>query len=138
MGKNREIVQKLWHAMETGSRQELEALVTSDVEFRLPGATFHGVDGLWGMREMWWTAFPDLKHEMTNVVEDGDALACELHVTGTNSGALQTPKGTVPATGKKVLFESCDYLRLRDGRIASWHAYTDMLSFQVQLGLMPA
>jgi steroid delta-isomerase-like uncharacterized protein len=135
---HREIVEKLWRAMETGTFEELSALVTADVEFRMPGMSFRGAQELWGMRQMWWSAFPDLKHEITHCIEAGDTLSCELHVTGTNSGTLQTPKGAVPATGKKVKFESCDYLRLRDGKISSWHAYTDMLSFQQQLGLMPA
>ena len=137
MGKNHEIVQKLWQAMETGAFEQLSEVVTPDCEFRMPGAELHGVQELWGLQQLWWSAFPDLKHEISHYVENADTLACELHVTGTHSGPLQSPKGIVPATGKKVVFESCDYLRFRDGKVASWHAYTDMLSFQQQLGLAP-
>src|SRR5688572_1423592 len=125
MTKNREIVQKLWQAMETGTFEQLSAVVTPDCEFRMPGADLRGAQELWGLRQMWWSAFPDLKHEIVNSVENSDTLACELHVMGTHSGPLQGPQGTVPATGKKVVFQSCDYLRFRDGKVSSWHAYTD-------------
>ena len=137
MEQHRKLVEKLWLAMENGDIDQLASVTTPDVEFRMPGATLRGLAELKGLRQMWWTAFPDLKHEILNFVESGDSFACEIHVSGTHSGPMQTPKGTIPATGKKVLFESCDYLRFRDGKVASWHAYTDMLSFQQQLGLMP-
>ena len=137
MESHRKLVEKLWLAMENGAHDQIAALVTPDVEFRMPGATLRGPAELSGLQKMWWTAFPDLKHEISNFVESGDSFACELHVKGTHSGPMQTPKGTIPATGKKVVFESCDYLRIRDGKVASWHAYTDMLAFQQQLGLLP-
>jgi predicted ester cyclase len=138
MAKHRATVEKLWQALESGNLELLSAVVTPDCEFRMPGGVFRGVQELWGMRQGWWSAFPDLRHEILTSVEDEGSLSCELHVTGTHSGPLQSPKGTVPASGKKVLFESCDYLRFRDGKVSVWHAYTDMLSFQVQLGLIPA
>jgi len=137
MKQHRSVVEKLWQAMENGTAEQLSQIVTPDVEFRMPGATMRGAEELWSLRQMWWTAFPDLKHEISHSVEDGDTFSCELHVKGTHSGPMQTPQGTISATGKRVVFESCDYFRFRDGKVSSWHAYTDMLSFQKQLGLMP-
>jgi predicted ester cyclase len=131
------LVERLWQAMENGTEEQLASVVTPDVEFRMPGATMRGLQELWGLRQGWWTAFPDLKHEIIQYVENGDTFACELHVKGTHSGPMQTPQGTIAATGKRVVFESCDYIRFRDGKVSSWHAYTDMLSFQHQLGLLP-
>ena len=137
MEQRRALVEKLWEAMEKGTLDQNANLVTPDIEFRMPGATIRGLQELKGLQKMWWTAFPDLKHQIVNCVGAGDTFACELRVAGTHTGPMQTPNGTLPATGKKVVFESCDYLRIRDGKIASWHAYTDMLAFQQQLGLLP-
>jgi ketosteroid isomerase-like protein len=52
-------------------------------------------------------------------------------------GELRGPQGDIPATGRPVLWESADYLRVRDGKIASWHVYTDTMAMLVQLGLAP-
>jgi hypothetical protein len=50
---------------------------------------------------------------------------------------MQTPAGTVPPTGKKVVWESCDYIRVKNGKLASWHVYHDPNRFLTALGLPP-
>jgi predicted ester cyclase len=80
---------------------------------------------------------PDLRHDVKSHVEQGDTIAIELEVTGTHTGPMHTPQGTVPATGKRVAWQSCDWVRVREGKIVSWHVYHDPTAFYAALGLAP-
>jgi steroid delta-isomerase-like uncharacterized protein len=135
MGKHTEIMNKAWEIFEKGQWQRLEEIWTPISDFRMPGGTMRGPAELRAMCEAWWGAFPDLKHNVIHEIESGDTYACELAMTGTHTGTMHTPNGDIPATGKTVKFLSCDYVQIKDGKIVSWHAYTDMMSFLAQLGV---
>ena len=135
--ENMEIVERAWAAMEAGDFDGFTALLHPDVEFRGLGLELDGPDAVRGMVEGYKAAFPDLRHEVRDAVEAGDTVAMELHVRGTHLGTMVTPQGELAATGREVLWVSADYMKLRDGRIVSWHAYTDQLAVLEQLGLMP-
>src|SRR5262249_30218411 len=92
-----------------------------------------------GMIESWYGAFPDLRHEVMEYVEDGDRAAWSLRITGTHTATMQTPKGPVPATGKRIDFRAVDLVTFdKDGRATTWNIYFDSLQFLQQLGLAPA
>jgi ketosteroid isomerase-like protein len=79
-----------------------------------------------------------LRHHVRHVVEASDFVVLELEVTGTHTGPMQTPQGTVPATGKKVIWDSCDVVQVRGGKIASWHVYHDTMPMLTALGVVAA
>src|SRR3954447_21059703 len=136
--ENRDIVERAWAAMEADDFDAFAALMDEGVEFHGLGLELHGRDAVRAMVEGYRAAFPDLHHDVRDAVEAGDTVAIELHVRGTHRGTMVTPQGEVPATGREVLWQSADYLKIRDGRVASWHAYTDQLAVLEQLGLMGA
>jgi predicted ester cyclase len=86
----------------------------------------------------YFTAFPDMRIEVTDAVEGDDTVAAETRFTGTHTGPMQTPAGEIPPTGRAVSFDSCDYIKLSGNRIQSWHVYLDMADFMAQLGVTPA
>ena len=49
---------------------------------------------------------------------------------------MPTPGGLVQPTGKKVVWESCDYVGVKDGKVMSWHGYFDNVPFLTALGLL--
>jgi steroid delta-isomerase-like uncharacterized protein len=133
----KEITDRVWAAVESGDLDALEGLAQPDVRFYGIGMELNGVDELRGMLEAYLEGFPDLNHEVRDYVESDGTIALELHVRGTHTGTMRGPQGEIPATGKPVLWESCDYIKVRDGKVASWHVYNDQLAFLVQLGLAP-
>jgi predicted ester cyclase len=134
----KEITDRLWATFEAGDFDALMELVHPDgLEFRGVGVEIDDRAEFRGFMEAYREGFPDLRHEVLDHVESGETVALELHVRGTHTGPLQGPQGEIPATGRTVLWVSCDYVKVRDDRVVSWHAYTDMLAFMVQLGLMP-
>jgi predicted ester cyclase len=102
------------------------------------GLRIHGPAQMRPLLEAYQQAFPDIRSEIMTTVETPDAIALELRISGTHTGPMQTPGGSIPPTGKSVVWESVDIVRVSDGKITSWHAYFDQVAFLTQLGLMPA
>lgn len=133
----KKLTDQFWALFEAGKLAELGELVDPDVHFQMPGAEMRGREPLMQMLAAYRTAFPDLRHDVRHHVESGDTIALELKIVATHTGPMQTPQGTVPATGKKVEWTSCDYIRVKNGRFVSWHAYYDSVPFLTALGLLP-
>jgi ketosteroid isomerase-like protein len=133
----KETVDRVWDAMERDDFDAFHDLMHPEIHFRGVGADLTGRDAMDGFIRAYKEGFPDLRHEVVGYVESGDTIALELRVSGTHTGTLRGPQGEIPPTGRQVVWESADYVTLRDGKVASWHVYTDQLAFLVQLGLAP-
>jgi steroid delta-isomerase-like uncharacterized protein len=81
-------------------------------------------------------AFPDLHGTVESVLEDGDRVATEVAFTGTNTGPLETPDGTLPATGQPARFWLCSVVEMGpDGLATATRRYYDVFDLLTQLGL---
>jgi predicted ester cyclase len=137
MAELKHFTDAFWAMFEAGEIDGLAQRIDADCHFKMPGLDLHGRDALLQMLRGYREAFPDLRHAVRAHVEAGDTIALELEVTGTHTGPMQTPQGTVAATGKKITWESCDYLRVKQGRVISWHVYHDPAPFLAALGVVP-
>ena len=83
-----------------------------------------------------FTAFPDMRFTVTDVITDGDKFVVEGTGTGTHEGPLQGPAGEIPATNKR---EETKFVAVRrvDGSdlITEERRYYDQASLFQQLGL---
>ncbi len=138
MSETRKLVERFWKALESNELEDLAGFVDSDCHFKMPGAELTGLASIKPLLAAYATAFPDMKHRVKHAIESDDAIALELEVTGTHTGPMPTPQGPVAPTGAKVVWESCDYIRFRNGKISSWHGYFDSVPFLSALGLLPS
>ena len=115
-------------------------LMADDGEIVIVGSGQHlrGQDGARQFSTMWATAFPDGRVTVDNVVAEGDRVAVEYTGRGTQTGPLDGPAGTVPATGRSVTLQLCDVWELREGKAQTLRTYFDTASLLTQLGVMPA
>jgi predicted ester cyclase len=137
MGKNRELVDRAWSLMESKNLEGLGEVFSSEVEFVAPGLSLRGLGQVRPFLDSYFSAFPDLQHEIVASAEAGDTIALELRVRGTHRAALRTPKGDLPATGRAITWDSCDFIRVAGGKITSWQATWDQVAFLTQMGLLP-
>ncbi|GAB4099497.1 ester cyclase [Sinomonas halotolerans] len=80
-------------------------------------------------------AMPDLTATVTHIVAQGDSVAVEIRMTGTQTGPLALPDGEVPPTGRRIEQRFAAFSRLdASGRIAEEHRYYDLAGFAAQLG----
>jgi ketosteroid isomerase-like protein len=129
------VADRMWAALESHEFEQFEALLEPELELWVGGDTFAGAAAIRAMHEGFLAAFPDLRHAVLDYFERDDTVALELRVTGTHTGPLRLPEGEVTPTGRPVVWESVDWMKVRDGLVASWRVYTDNLSFLRQVGL---
>ena len=137
MADAREVSDRYTDAINAHDADAIGALYADDAVFSEPAGEFSGREAIVQYWERFFTAFPDLNGRDEFKAESGDTAINEWSVSGTNSGAMETPEGTIPATGKQMTLRGCDSLTVREGRIQSHRAYYDQLAFMTQLGLVP-
>ena len=98
---------------------------------RLPG-----LDAIIPAFKGWREAMPDVKGTVTNAVATGNTVTLEVSWTGTHTGPLQGPTGTVPPTGKQQTTRSGWGLDLEGGQVKQSRHYFDMLHFMQPLGVL--
>ena len=83
----------------------------------------------------WAEAFPDSKGTFHAAHVSGSTVVLEVTWKGTHQGPLQTPKGPVPATGKRISVRSCIVAELDGEKVKLERQYFDMGTLLQQLGL---
>lgn len=100
------------------------------IEARGPDATVDSV-------KTFKTAMPDLTGVVTRVMEGPDQAAAEIVWTGTHSGPLVGPTGTIPATGRPVTVHATKVFAFEGDRISYGRHYWDMLELLGAIGAIP-
>ena len=137
MAEAREISDRYTDAINARDADAIGALYADDGVLSEPAGEFRGREAIvqyWGR---FFTAFPDLNGRDEFKAESGDTAINEWSVSGTNSGPMETPEGTMPATNERLTLRGCDAITVRDGLIRSHRVYYDQVGFMTQLGLVP-
>jgi steroid delta-isomerase-like uncharacterized protein len=127
-----------YDALNHGDLDAAVDLFADDVETITPGGTLQGRDAFRALGEGFLAAVPDMRHEIVRTFEDGDTIVVEGVYSGTQTGPLVTPQGTLPASGNAFAFPFVDIMQARDGRCVSHRVYWDNVTFLAQLGAVPA
>ena len=136
MATAKKLAAEVWAAVEAGEVERLDELFAESVEFSTTAGAGQGRDYVRQLFIRHRQGYPDLVHEVVDSIEsaDGDAVALRLTFRGTHGGELRGPLGRVAPTGRSLLWRSSDHVRVRDGKIVSWHAHFDRLTLLDQLG----
>lgn len=114
------------------------ALYADDATQRMHDGVFEGVDAIEARLARDLEAFADAKYVVDSFFAAGDKFADEWTFTGTNTGPLRLPDGTViPPTGLGVEIKGMEYVEVRDGKIVVDNLYYDFMAAVAQLGLIP-
>ena len=133
---NKRIVNQFFELLGRDDTERMEKLLVSSTHY-----SFHPS----GMPTMDWSghkqlltaitrAFPDLHHNIKDMVAEGDKVAVRLIVTGTHKGEFHG----IPPSGKKISLDEMAFLTIVDGRITEGWITSDMMSFMQQIGAISA
>jgi predicted ester cyclase len=78
---------------------------------------------------------PDVKGTIVDQKVNGNTVVTSLRATGTFTGQLQTPQGTVPGNGNQVDFPYQFEILVENDKIVRFTTSYDMQDFIGQLGL---
>ena len=116
----------------------VKAGITADFVYdEVPtGRKVTGIDATLEAWKGWAQAFPDSKGAFhgAHVAQDG-IVVLELSWQGTHQGALQTPKGAIAATGKRIDVRACAIIQIAGEKARSQRHYFDMATLLQQLGV---
>jgi steroid delta-isomerase-like uncharacterized protein len=133
--QNKQVVSQFFEALDRHDMKRMDQLVSS-TNYSLHFS---------GMPPMDWTAnknnflvpfakaFPDITHNIVDMVAEGDKVAVSINVTGTYKGDFQG----IPATGKRISFTAMDIITITEGKIIEEWATADMMGLMQQIGAIP-
>jgi steroid delta-isomerase-like uncharacterized protein len=85
----------------------------------------------------WAQAFPDSKGTFRGAHAAGDGtVVLEVTWSGTHQGTLQTPKGPVAPTGRRIEVPACAVFEMAGEKARAQRHYFDMVTLLRQLGVM--
>jgi steroid delta-isomerase-like uncharacterized protein len=133
--KNKQVVRQFFEDADRHDIERMGQLVSStNYLFHFPGIP--PMD--WNTHKQFFTgfitSFPDLRHEIVEMVAEGDKVAVRFNVTGTHKGELQG----IPPSGKNVSFGAMDFITLIDGKIVEDWLNTDIMGLMQQIGAIPS
>jgi uncharacterized protein (TIGR02246 family) len=133
----KKVADKIAKAYESVDATVMANLYAEDAILVTSGEVIRGRKAIKEHMEGFFRAFPDLKIEFLTILPSGNHIAFEQIVRGTNTGAIISPEGEIPPTGKKVEFKAVWIGRISaSGLIEEDRSYYDTLDFMRQLGLM--
>lgn len=112
----------------------LASLLTEDTTFEAPTSQARGTEAIVKHFQDLKTGFPDMTGEVVNAIAMGNMAALELISTGTHTGPIHTPAGTMPPTGKRVQIKLAFFYEISDGKIVRIQEYFDPAGLRAQLG----
>jgi predicted ester cyclase len=92
-----------------------------------------GIEGTRLFFNMLFTAFPDLRATIQDIIAEGDKVVDRMTCEGTHQGMFM---GASP-TGKHVKWSFININRIVDGKVVEHWAEVDTMGIMQQLGLIP-
>jgi predicted ester cyclase len=125
-------------AIDTGDLDAFDRFCSEDYVWHGgsdPGAIgdVHGIERFKAAVGTFFTAFPDLKVEILDLLVDGDKAAVRFLETGTHEG----PFVGVAPTGKKVAFSGMGIYRAAGGKLVEEWFVDDSRAIFEQIGAIP-
>jgi steroid delta-isomerase-like uncharacterized protein len=101
------------------------------------GRRVDGIDDYVRLCQGWRQAFPDVTGTVQRAVAGGETVAEEVVWMGHHQGPLETPGGTVAATGQRVEAAATLWVTVHGGKATAIRHHLDVLALLQQVGALP-
>ena len=134
--KNKELVRRiydeLWNERKLEVAEELIAQDALNYDTGLLPQPF-GPEEMKGTVRMVTAGFPDNRHEVEEMIAEGDKVVVRCTLTGTHEGEFMG----IPPTGRSIEVSEIHVYRLEDGKAVEHRVGRDDLGAMRQLGVIP-
>ncbi len=120
--RNKQVIERLMAEVDKGNLAVIQEIYSDEYVDRTPSPIRGLAPGKAGIRkaaEIFSKAFPDTKHQLEQVIAEGDRVVLHMSAEGTHTGELF---GVAP-TGKTVKLSGISIYRLSEGKIVERWAY---------------
>lgn len=136
MGSALDIVNRFYTLFASGDLAAADDLFADDCSFTTPAGPSTKAEHRM-MGEGFKAGLPDSNMAIDHALEAGDEVFVEGRFLGTHTGDLQSPQGTIPASGNKIELRFAEYFKVSGGRVTAQRSYWDQVELATQLGAMP-
>ena len=138
MSINSDLLERYIERYNAGDLDGVMDLYADDAVQVMPDGRFDGRDAIRERLAMELDACSDVVHTVRSFVEQGDSFCDEWTFSGTHTGPLALPDGTVvQGSGRRVEVAGMEFCQVRDGKLIVDTLYYDNLALAVQVGLIP-
>ena len=131
---NKALARRGYEALNQRNWTAFEELVTPDLVFHYASMTIQGFAAYKQFVSMYFTAFPDLRFTIEDMIAEGDEVVVRQTARGTHQGSFMG----IPPTGKEAVVTGINILRFAHGKgVEEWFNGDDLGMMQ-QLGVIPA
>ena len=131
---NAELIRWSFDALNRGDIASLRPLWTDASVERFPDRSYRGPDEIARYFEDARAGIDGFHLEIRSIVEQGEDVFVQWHLTGTHTGPLL---GIEP-TGKPLAIDGIDHFVVRDRKVVSNFVVFDQMQYARQIGMMPA
>ena len=133
--KNKQVVRQFFELLDRHDTDRIGQLLVSSTNysFHIGGMPSVDLNEHKGILTGVNNAFPDLHHEIVDMVAERNKVAVRLNVTGTHKGEFQG----IPPTGKKLSLYEMGFITIIDGKITEGWISADTMGLLQQLGALP-
>ncbi len=131
---NAELIRWTFEQLNNHDLSGLKQFWAADTVERFPDRTCRGSDEVAAYFEETFAALPDMRIDPLSIVEQGDDVFVQWHMTGTHTGPVQG----IEATGKTIALDGMDHFVLRDGKVVSNFVVFDQMQYSRQIGILPS
>ena len=85
------------------------------------------------MMNMFYSAFPDLKVTVNQLVAERDLMVGHMTTEGTQTGEFMG----IPASGKKIAIAEMNMVRIANGKAVERWGQANAMAMMQQLGVIP-
>ena len=128
----RRIYDELWNERKLEVADEVIAQGSVNYDTGLAPQPFDPEE-MKGTVKMVTAAFPDNRHEVEEVIAEGDTVVLRCTLTGTHEG----PFMGLPPTGREIAVNEIHIYRLQNGKAIEHRVGRDDLGAMRQLGVIP-
>jgi len=133
--ENKAIVGRIFEELNKGKAAALEELFDANCVFHAAGIEdIHGIEGVKQRVDTAFSAFPDYRAKIDDVLAEGDKVMVRITEKGTHRGELM---GIAP-TEKEVEAWGVVVVRIAGGKAVESWALGDRLGLLQQLGVIPS
>lgn len=138
MGEARQVVDRFYACFAASDWVGARECYADDCLTVVPGGGQLDNDAHMQMGVAFKAALADGRMEVVRAVENGNEVFVGGTFTGTHTGDMVTPQGTIPASGNVLALPFADYFRVENGKIVEHNVVFDQLTFGAQLAGAPS
>ena len=130
----------LTEAFNDSDFERARSMCTPDVAYNETGTgrRVEGLDAYTDLLKGWKQALPDVRGAIRGSLADDDTVVQDILWEGTHTGPIQTPTGTIEATGNRVSVQGTIWVTFENEKVREVHHHLDVLSLLQQTGALPA